>query len=121
MIRRPPRSTLFPYTTLFRSVVGDLNSDGQPDVAVIDSQSQMIDILNYTPASGLRHAVQFKVFEAKTLVGEERAGSEPREARITDVTGGRPPDLTLLAHDPLHVFPQPAGHPHPATPREWSH
>src|SRR5258708_10922049 len=24
MIRRPPRSTLFPYTTLFRSVIGDL-------------------------------------------------------------------------------------------------
>src|SRR3989442_9516850 len=24
MIRRPPRSTLFPYTTLFRSVSGDL-------------------------------------------------------------------------------------------------
>src|SRR2546429_1515808 len=29
MIRRPPRSTLFPYTTLFRSVCGDgpLSSD----------------------------------------------------------------------------------------------
>src|SRR5256886_16291972 len=25
MIRRPPRSTLFPYTTLFRSVVGELD------------------------------------------------------------------------------------------------
>src|SRR5689334_24844879 len=25
MIRRPPRSTLFPYTTLFRSEVRDLN------------------------------------------------------------------------------------------------
>src|SRR2546422_7861266 len=24
MIRRPPRSTLFPYTTLFRSVFGDV-------------------------------------------------------------------------------------------------
>src|SRR3712207_7216530 len=24
MIRRPPRSTLFPYTTLFRSVAGDV-------------------------------------------------------------------------------------------------
>src|SRR5256885_12153336 len=24
MIRRPPRSTLFPYTTLFRSLVGEL-------------------------------------------------------------------------------------------------
>src|SRR3712207_7247053 len=26
MIRRPPRSTLFPYTTLFRSVVEHLNA-----------------------------------------------------------------------------------------------
>src|SRR5688572_32349987 len=25
MIRRPPRSTLFPYTTLFRSLIGDLD------------------------------------------------------------------------------------------------
>src|SRR3712207_6916683 len=25
MIRRPPRSTLFPYTTLFRSIVGRLH------------------------------------------------------------------------------------------------
>src|SRR3712207_7560345 len=25
MIRRPPRSTLFPYTTLFRSILGDVN------------------------------------------------------------------------------------------------
>src|SRR5688572_31019204 len=25
MIRRPPRSTLFPYTTLFRSIDGDLH------------------------------------------------------------------------------------------------
>src|SRR2546427_9890252 len=27
MIRRPPRSTLFPYTTLFRSRVGDARGD----------------------------------------------------------------------------------------------
>src|SRR2546422_4833742 len=27
MIRRPPRSTLFPYTTLFRSVAGWLRDD----------------------------------------------------------------------------------------------
>src|SRR3712207_7941785 len=27
MIRRPPRSTLFPYTTLFRSAVGALEKD----------------------------------------------------------------------------------------------
>src|SRR2546429_2734198 len=30
MIRRPPRSTLFPYTTLFRSVIYDENGDVVP-------------------------------------------------------------------------------------------
>src|SRR2546429_3657849 len=29
MIRRPPRSTLFPYTTLFRSHPGDAQGDAQ--------------------------------------------------------------------------------------------
>src|SRR2546429_5143507 len=32
MIRRPPRSTLFPYTTLFRSRCGHVSA-GQPDDA----------------------------------------------------------------------------------------
>src|SRR2546430_11824411 len=27
MIRRPPRSTLFPYTTLFRSIIQELEAD----------------------------------------------------------------------------------------------
>src|SRR3712207_6933707 len=39
MIRRPPRSTLFPYTTLFRSLVPDHVLRGEhPDelVAVVD-------------------------------------------------------------------------------------
>src|SRR5438270_2459948 len=33
MIRRPPRSTLFPYTTLFRSVVSDVTPEGPADAA----------------------------------------------------------------------------------------
>src|SRR5258705_7782892 len=34
MIRRPPRSTLFPYTTLFRSVRPGVDADrAQPDAA----------------------------------------------------------------------------------------
>src|SRR3712207_8520701 len=40
MIRRPPRSTLFPYTTLFRSLrvrrVGAGGDRGDHDVAVVD-------------------------------------------------------------------------------------
>src|SRR2546430_9820704 len=31
MIRRPPRSTLFPYTTLFRSAAHDLGQDREVD------------------------------------------------------------------------------------------
>src|SRR5688572_31867027 len=35
MIRRPPRSTLFPYTTLFRSLTKASNLDGRAyDIAV---------------------------------------------------------------------------------------
>src|SRR5690349_22170506 len=37
MIRRPPRSTLFPYTTLFRS----LDIPGAGDVTVLDSTAVM--------------------------------------------------------------------------------
>src|SRR3712207_5269210 len=37
MIRRPPRSTLFPYTTLFRS--GDKNGG---DAAAVDAMRQLI-------------------------------------------------------------------------------
>src|SRR2546425_6897229 len=33
MIRRPPRSTLFPYTTLFRSVTGDDDRGSRPEGA----------------------------------------------------------------------------------------
>src|SRR3712207_8884426 len=33
MIRRPPRSTLFPYTTLFRSLLGLLDERGVPGVS----------------------------------------------------------------------------------------
>src|SRR3712207_6984567 len=38
MIRRPPRSTLFPYTTLFRSLVpGLLLDELAPDVELVDA------------------------------------------------------------------------------------
>src|SRR5256885_10604016 len=37
MIRRPPRSTLFPYTTLFRSVTAWLNCCGVGWVRVVEA------------------------------------------------------------------------------------
>src|SRR2546430_7412337 len=38
MIRRPPRSTLFPYTTLFRSGVGDI---GGPRIPIADAAEEL--------------------------------------------------------------------------------
>src|SRR3712207_7224998 len=35
MIRRPPRSTLFPYTTLFRSGLPDASTDEGPALAAV--------------------------------------------------------------------------------------
>src|SRR2546423_9081250 len=33
MIRRPPRSTLFPYTTLFRSISGGIDRTALPELS----------------------------------------------------------------------------------------
>src|SRR5260370_23690686 len=41
MIRRPPRSTLFPYTTLFRSSVTGI-AGGQPSID--DSQAEILGL-----------------------------------------------------------------------------
>src|SRR5437879_11477164 len=57
IIRRPPRSTLFPYTTLFRSVVDALEEDG-----VFDLQ------LSHTPESGAR-----RHYALRQLPGSARA------------------------------------------------
>src|SRR3989449_7111994 len=41
MIRRPPRSTLFPYTTLFRSLIGHLFREIQS--CVVHRQQHTVD------------------------------------------------------------------------------
>src|SRR3989441_12085678 len=38
MIRRPPRSTLFPYTTLFRSLTGKVTSAKMEKTIVVEVQ-----------------------------------------------------------------------------------
>src|SRR2546426_10705475 len=63
MIRRPPRSTLFPYTTLFRSTV---------DAFDVDEQAEAIG----SPADGLGretaiHARDPRQLEAGDVVGRQ--------------------------------------------------
>src|SRR2546430_16767172 len=42
MIRRPPRSTLFPYTTLFRSAVGVASSPATADTCYRDESGRIV-------------------------------------------------------------------------------
>src|SRR2546422_4835929 len=42
MIRRPPRSTLFPYTTLFRSLTGGVALEALRDVPVREIESDTV-------------------------------------------------------------------------------
>src|SRR5256886_12066566 len=74
MIRRPPRSTLFPYTTLFRSILIELQRDG------VGSDDQLTD-------GGVRRSDLDREFAAQHDRGSDGRGGagerpvfEPREA-----------------------------------------
>lgn len=91
-------------------VAGDMNADGRPDIAVIDTRSHYIELLNFDPTKGLRHAMQFRVFEEKSFsVDRNRSGTEPREAVIADVTADGRSDLLLLTHDRVLLYVQDSG------------
>src|SRR5258708_13182141 len=73
MIRRPPRSTLFPYTTLFRSVIGRSSTPAttQPVAATTVSSRSMIDRSNAqmpkadrksTRLNSSHHIISYAVF-----------------------------------------------------------
>src|SRR3712207_9281376 len=60
MIRRPPRSTLFPYTTLFRSPAASpvsLTCIARCTSAADDEGAPMIEIRNLTKVYGATRAV----------------------------------------------------------------
>lgn len=90
-------------------VAGDLNHDGRIDLALTETESHHIEILDYSKELGLRHALAFKLFESKGISEREQSQTEPRESLIADVTGDGLDDLILLSHDRVLVYPQDDG------------
>ena len=97
-----PRKEVF----LMDLVAGDVNSDGHPEICVLDTNAHLVEIVAYRADQGLLPGMNFKVFEEKSFQGPNRTGTQPREALIADVTGDGRADLILLCHDRLLVYPQ---------------
>src|SRR2546425_13230611 len=102
MIRRPPRSTLFPYTTLFRSegaLVRRVAGDGVEGLLV----PEVMERLAHAEVLRGRHVgVEVGHHEAcaELLVhGEIRVPLERGQRVLRDVL--RPVELALLDHEPL--------------------
>src|SRR2546427_2478024 len=90
MIRRPPRSTLFPYTTLFRSLVG-------PDPPErVRLAAARLEGLRY-PGQDLRHGGV--VGGAVHYVGGQYHAGEGRS-----VIERSPGEVPRAAGEPLHVI-----------------
>src|SRR5947208_9886921 len=71
MIRRPPRSTLFPYTTLFRSLIflqefedaGELQGRGRlPEIVVDDAVQQRFLDRKSTRLNSSHQIISYAVF-----------------------------------------------------------
>src|SRR3712207_8764641 len=88
MIRRPPRSTLFPYTTLFRSegtITKWLKGEGEPvtaDESLLEISTDKVDTEVPSPATGV--LVQILAQEGETVaVGSRIAVIGPRSEEHT--------------------------------------
>src|SRR5256885_7300991 len=88
MIRRPPRSTLFPYTTLFRSMVQLTNAQGYQNYItfVVRDDARVADIMfqqsvatyqayNNYPDDGVtgKSLYDFNSYGAFTVTGKKQA------------------------------------------------
>src|SRR3712207_9312600 len=83
MIRRPPRSTLFPYTTLFRSLLAPLGLDvGEPRL-LLQRRLLRPGVLPRQPRPDAAHG-------ARVARGARAAGQGERgRDRLGSISGGR--------------------------------
>src|SRR2546421_5210376 len=81
MIRRPPRSTLFPYTTLFRSVTLDDLAPGEVVIRVSHSDINYKDALAATGAGKILR--RYPLVGGIDLAGVVETSSDARSEEHT--------------------------------------
>src|SRR2546422_8676264 len=103
MIRRPPRSTLFPYTTLFRSLP---RRKGEP-LAAMQHLEDLVPLALHAPelALGLAEMGMDRVVpEPGWLVGE--GGRRRAVAHGDGIPGTIPPPTRQVEHVAVAVVPE---------------
>src|SRR5258707_7753236 len=92
MIRRPPRSTLFPYTTLFRSYSADKAVVGEGAVWLKDGVSCTVTLWNNVPLVVTPPAhVELKIVETDPGLRGDTATGGQKTAKLETRAGGRVP------------------------------
>src|SRR2546430_16314834 len=76
MIRRPPRSTLFPYTTLFRSLFGGGRGRQEQHRGQDVKVTLKLDLAEV--ASGATKKIKVRTYERRAECGGSGAPSGPR-------------------------------------------
>src|SRR3989449_2429623 len=94
MIRRPPRSTLFPYTTLFRSPTGTINCDA------VTPQG---DISSVTTTSGLAFKIPGRVGDSPIIGAGQYTDNDIGAAGSTGRGESRSEEHTSELQSRLHL------------------
>src|SRR3712207_1142458 len=104
MIRRPPRSTLFPYTTLFRSVVAKPDEDkGQAVVAFVllegdqdDGDDELVNEIREHVAKKIGKLARPEQVVFSSDLPKTRSGKIMRRLLRNLVQGEEPGDTSTL-------------------------
>src|SRR3712207_9404325 len=73
MIRRPPRSTLFPYTTLFRSYFGGCSNGGREALLLAQRYPHDFDgIIAAAPAAYTGALIGYQVWIARNSIPNDK-------------------------------------------------
>src|SRR2546426_4637397 len=100
MIRRPPRSTLFPYTTLFRSerdqIPARATRPGRASAAYARTASEALPDRKSTRLNSSHLVISYAVFCLKKKKKNQQAGAEMPSAQTPKVLNIAYPDTVLV-------------------------
>src|SRR5256885_3169956 len=104
MIRRPPRSTLFPYTTLFRSIAGIVPFEAAHERFPIDRVNGLIILVKPRPEVSVARAMDAATLQLRRLRGPRGGEANSFVLLASDHVPGNFASLTFAVFFVLRVL-----------------